>query len=644
MNPFGSTSDANISGDLKDRKRRTSEETADAIQSLAKALRLEAEADASTSSDELRITSCALQLFARKYTVNHINATEITANKNSAAVDPTISNDHPMKQIVEQSDKEMSVKEALAKGFRNYKVRLPKRKLQYDPDPAIDTSVLYSLFANDAVDENHKDAELTCQHSTLKSNHGLKSYSDNVVDNEKQEEQKESKILLIFSVSVVDEVDRKASIYVLPPFWSLPLVVSKGYRGGYYIRGVKYVQMTTLMQSGTLVVSLYVPIRFEYDGQIVKFTLSDILLANGIAINDPTNCVELIKVFTTSVLLLHHLIAEHLLCNCGPNPLNPNATIKLDYEAIPITAELPPLACHKSEYFELALNASYGPNELFHPYRIESIILNRAEVIRDQTAALMAETDADEDPERSFSGTRKKNKVRRTSFVGLNILMWRFFKDCRDNGIVLNGKLLKEHAMMIARQLGLENFKGSEGWLDAFKRRHRIDLKVMSGVPVHYEETDEDRMEDIHDEGDFKPSITAALLECVEKATSSKSPAPVAVASVSNTGPLNLASLLGSGDGSIADNLSDVAAIADATSSAHVSPTGLHPHCQVAPSLPSDEKGFIAAVVKSAAIRVHDKELSSSLETIRSYILSNDASIMPLFLELQLKLAAVSCL
>uniref|UniRef100_A0A158P7K9 HTH CENPB-type domain-containing protein n=1 Tax=Angiostrongylus cantonensis TaxID=6313 RepID=A0A158P7K9_ANGCA len=697
MNPFGSTSDANTSGELKDRKRRTSEETVDAIQSLAKALRLEAEADASTSSDELRITSCALQLFARKSAANHFNSTEITASKNSATVDPTISSDHPMKQIVDQSDKEMSVKEALAKGFRNYKVRLPKRKLQYDPDPAIDTSVLYSLFANDAVDENHKDAELAYPHPTVKSNHGLKSNSDNVMEQEKgekQKEQKESSELQLDldaliksepadspataetrqnpSVSVVDEIDRRASVYVLPPFWSLPLVVSKGYRGGYYIRGVKYVQMTTLMQDGTLAVSLYVPIRFEYDGQIVKLTLSDILLANGIAINDPSNCVELIKVFTTSVLLLHHVIAEHLLCSCGPNPLNPSATIKCDYEAIPITAELPPLACHKSEYFELlvflyfrALNASYGPNELFHPYRIESIILNRAEVIRDHTAALMAETDADEDPERNFSGTRKKNKVRRTSFVGLNILMWRFFKDCRDNGIVLNGKLLKEHAMMIARQLGLENFKGSEGWLDAFKRRHRIDLKVMSGVPVHYEETDEDRMEDILDEGDFIPSkraeplsdgefsiseahssgggITAALLECVEKATS-KSPAPVAVASVSNTGPLNLANLLGGGDGSITDNLSDVHGLADGTSSVHVSPTGLLPHCQVAPSLPSDEKGFIAAVVKSAAIRVHDKELSSSLETIRSYILSNDASIMPLFLELQLKLAAVSCL
>ncbi|KAK6040568.1 hypothetical protein COOONC_21926 [Cooperia oncophora] len=35
-------------------------------------------------------------------------------------------------------------------------------------------------------------------------------------------------------------------------------------------------------------------------------------------------------------------------------------------------------------------------------------------------------------------------------------------------------------------------------------------------------------------------------------------------------------------------------------------------------------------------------ELSSALETVRSYILSNDASAMPLFLELQMKLAVVS--
>ncbi|PIO61478.1 hypothetical protein TELCIR_16998, partial [Teladorsagia circumcincta] len=138
-----------------------------------------------------------------------------------------------------------------------------------------------------------------------------------------------------------NEVIDEKSVYTLPPFWRLPLAVSKGYRGGYYVRGVKYVQLTTLIHNDALSVSLEAPIRLEMNGEIKTFTFNDVLLANGIAINDPHNCSEISR---------------------------------------------------------------------------------------------------------------------------------------------------------------LENFKGSEGWLDAFKRRHRIDLKLMSGVPVNYEETDDDKMEDDHED------------------------------------------------------------------------------------------------------------------------------------------------
>lgn len=56
----------------------------------------------------------------------------------------------------------------------------------------------------------------------------------------------------------------------------------------------------------------------------------------------------------------------------------------------------------------------------------------------------------------------------------------------------------------------MENFKGSEGWLDAFKRRHRIDLKLMSGVPVNYEETDDDKMEEDHEDNHSSASANVA--------------------------------------------------------------------------------------------------------------------------------------
>ncbi|KAK5986621.1 HTH CENPB-type domain-containing protein [Trichostrongylus colubriformis] len=674
----------------------------------------------------------------------------------SAVPTEAVSHD-PMKQIVEQSDKEMSVKEALAKGFRNYKVRLPKKKIPFELDPAIDTSVLYSLFANDVVDENQKDPPQTfinphvsvrdalsvltvptdgnlalsalpsvpqASDRTVPLQAGMRNTPDTDISSSVKSEPNDlpgaGDVHMVQRANGDEVIEEKPSVYTLPPFWKLPIVVSKGYRGGYYVHGVKYVQMTTLIHNEALAVPLEVPIRLEIEGEIKTFTFNKLLLVNGIAINDPNQCGEISKIFTTSVLLILHSIAEHLLCNCGPNPLNPHAEIKLDCEPITVSAEQPPIVSHKPQYFAMASYNSLGSNEIFDPSKpsapspaiseplpifedtkpcfqetpqseqllplpqrpnipltarqkglvvthfdtgasleelavkfrvpieaIEHIILNRAEVIRDQTAALMAENDMDDDRERIATGGRKRSKVRRTSFVGLNILMWRFFKDCRDNGIVLNGKLLKEHAMMISRQLGLENFKGSEGWLDAFKRRHRIDLKLMSGVPVNYEETDEDRMEDDHDDSQnsskqfnisqvHSEGTTAALLDCVEKAVAppKASVPPVAVVSIANTKPLDLNNLFGSNEGVPA------AASVNGTPSSQASPARMHQ--QVFPLPPSDEKGFIAAVVKSAAVRVYDKELSSALETVRSYILSNDASAMPTFLELQMKLAAIS--
>lgn len=52
----------------------------------------------------------------------------------------------------------------------------------------------------------------------------------------------------------------------------------------------------------------------------------------------------------------------------------------------------------------------------FACFQIESIILNRAEVIRDQTAALMAETE-DERDKQLLQSARKKNRVSTYGFL-----------------------------------------------------------------------------------------------------------------------------------------------------------------------------------------------------------------------------------
>ncbi|WKX98397.1 hypothetical protein Q1695_013802 [Nippostrongylus brasiliensis] len=643
----------------------------------------------------------------------------------------------PIRRHAEYSNGEMSVKEALAKGFRNYKVRLPKKQIQFDSDPAVDPNVLYSLFANDAVEENTKDVQLLDPPKNLRdalsafcvpsqsnptstplsvdgSDTGTDSLS--VVKQEPADSSVTSETRALSRDGSPMISDEKPSVYPFPPFWRLPVVVTRGYRGGYYVKGVRYVQMTTLMHFDSLAVRLESPIQFDIGGEVKSFTFNDILLANGVALNDPSNCSEISKIFTTSVVLLHHSIAEHLLCNSGPSVLNPQAKMKPHSVPIPLSAEFPPLACYKLQFFALGMNRSHGPNEIFDPCKlhvsssndqvvscekgddsskeerhrsvspsssgrksvnitltarqkglvithldtgatideiaekfrvtpdvIENIILNRAEAVRDQTAALMAETDADDDRPVVIVSPRKK-KVRRTTFVGLNILMWRFFKDCRDNGIMLNGKLLKDHAMMIARQLGLENFKGSEGWLDAFKRRHRIDLKMMTGIPFNYEETEEDRVDSGRDDNGhqfiFKvesSGTSSSLMDGAERVTEHAIPAPSAVANAVNMKPLDLMDITGGWENGNTGRSSYLDGRLPC-----VSPQPWPVHRQASPVPVLDEKGFIAAVVKSAAIRVHDKDLSLAIETIRSYILSNDPSVMPLFLELHMKLAELS--
>lgn len=47
-------------------------------------------------------------------------------------------------------------------------------------------------------------------------------------------------------------------------------------------------------------------------------------------------------------------------------------------------------------------------------------------------------------------------------------------------------------------------------------------------------------------------------------------------------------------------------------------------------------------MVKSAAIVVPDRDVSFALDTLRSFILKNDPTLMPMMLDLQLKIASVS--
>jgi centromere protein B len=53
-----------------------------------------------------------------------------------------------------------------------------------------------------------------------------------------------------------------------------------------------------------------------------------------------------------------------------------------------------------------------------------------------------------------------------------------WFEGMRSANLPINGVLLKKKAIRVATRLRIENFKGSIGWLDRFKKCHGLEYKV----------------------------------------------------------------------------------------------------------------------------------------------------------------------
>uniref|UniRef100_A0A915BJA8 HTH CENPB-type domain-containing protein n=2 Tax=Parascaris univalens TaxID=6257 RepID=A0A915BJA8_PARUN len=316
-------------------------------------------------------------------------------------------------------------------------------------------------------------------------------------------------------------------------------------------------------------------------------------------------------------------------------------------------------------------DAGMLPHELENKYNVSKmqvaeVLRNRIPIIRQQASSL---------------SDRLALKRRRTNFVGLNIMMWRFFCDCRDQGIVLNGRQLKEHALTIARQLGLHNFKGSEGWLDSFKRRHNIDLKTMTGHPVIYEtdndgnvfcpgeniieayspRTDSPQAEEelttstsmivdanqflidaanaaaraVSSSRNFSPNNNLNTLAIAACNTGEIGPCQ-ATAAVHTTQPLDLAMLPTTSTGLSTPTL------AKKTPSAATCVVRGQPLLSPVGAVSDASLSTVQALVETCCYRVDEPEVAHAMETLRSYITMNDVSLMPALVNLQKGLATIA--
>ncbi|KAJ8300510.1 hypothetical protein KUTeg_022029 [Tegillarca granosa] len=98
--------------------------------------------------------------------------------------------------------------------------------------------------------------------------------------------------------------------------------------------------------------------------------------------------------------------------------------------------------------------------------QIDNILKRKAEVLSDY--------------ENNVPSDRKRQR-RPTGNEDINELMWEWFQDATKRRININGPLLQERALMFAKDLYVESFKASNGWLESFKNRHNIVFGTMSG-------------------------------------------------------------------------------------------------------------------------------------------------------------------
>ena len=72
----------------------------------------------------------------------------------------------------------------------------------------------------------------------------------------------------------------------------------------------------------------------------------------------------------------------------------------------------------------------------------------------------------------------KRRRIRSGQHEDLDAAVLRWFKSVRDKNIPINGKIVQEKALQYARELEVDNFVASDGWLGKWKKRFSIGFQL----------------------------------------------------------------------------------------------------------------------------------------------------------------------
>ncbi|GBM78310.1 Tigger transposable element-derived protein 4 [Araneus ventricosus] len=98
----------------------------------------------------------------------------------------------------------------------------------------------------------------------------------------------------------------------------------------------------------------------------------------------------------------------------------------------------------------------------------------------------------------------------------------------RDKNFPISGPFIIEKALQFAKALGYDEFRGSNGWLEKFKRRHGIMAKVISDESKDVDDNDSENLimetlskilKDYKSENIFNVDETAIYFQCLSQKT-----------------------------------------------------------------------------------------------------------------------------
>ncbi|XP_025424407.1 tigger transposable element-derived protein 7-like [Sipha flava] len=76
---------------------------------------------------------------------------------------------------------------------------------------------------------------------------------------------------------------------------------------------------------------------------------------------------------------------------------------------------------------------------------------------------------------------KSKRSLKKTVNDEINKAVWNWFVKARSKNIPISGPMLQEKSKDIAIKLGNTDLKGSNGWLECFRKRHNISWNQVCG-------------------------------------------------------------------------------------------------------------------------------------------------------------------